>query len=261
MAIIRTDDWLKKEFGKPAEICQRLLPYFGKQNAHEIYQQLLRFGMYRPSRPASRSFEALLQTNSWGKIEKIYAIYKEKWSGPEIPVFLFPMEEEAGLFRKSERNKSGVSFPNKMFLFLAGDADEKEMEALFVHEYHHVCRLNKSPQCVEENTLLDSMIIEGLAEYAVLKSCGDQYVADWCDYYSERQILHFWREYLKDLVDCTRKEKIHDDVLYGRRPFPRLIGYAAGFFIVKDYYRKNSFSIKRSFSIPSKTYIKSSRYM
>lgn len=260
MGIIQTAQWLHKEFDRPIKICERLIPYFNELNANAIYHQLLRFGMFKPSRAAKNTFETMLKENKWDKMREIYLHYRKKWDGPEIPIFLFPIEQSGGLFRSAERTKSGVSYQDKMFLFLSGNADEKEMEALFVHEYHHVCRLNKLKGKLENYTLLDSMIIEGLAEYAVLQNCGENFLASWCRLYSDQEIYFFWNQLLKKNINTKKKEKIHDDILYGNGRFPKLAGYAAGFSIVKDYYRSNPFSAAKSFYLPAKKYIADTKY-
>jgi uncharacterized protein YjaZ len=260
MGIIATDEWLRKEFDQPRRLCDRLTPYFKKQNGNEVYRQLSLFGMYKPSMLSWHTFNQMLDDQKWSKIDKIYQSYKAKWEGPEIPVFLFPIDQGGGLFRKADRTKSGVSFPDKMFLFLSPEVDNKELEALFVHEYHHVCRLNKLKGNIQEYTLLDSIIIEGLAEYAVLKNCGIDYLADWCTMYSENQMEQIWERFLKDRLSVKKKEKLHDDLLYGNGRFPKLAGYAAGFSVVDDYYQKHPYSTKKSFSLSARKLINETKY-
>lgn len=260
MGIIHTDQWLQKEFEHPIKICERLIPYFNKLNANTIYHQLLRFGMFKPGGASKNTFEKMKKENTWSKMEKIYHKYRKKWSGPQIPIFLFPIAQGNGFFRRAEKTKSGVSFGDKMFLFLSDYTDEREMEALFVHEYHHVCRIKKLSGNVEDYTLLDSMIIEGLAEYAVLKNCGKKYNASWCSLYSEREIFSIWNRLLKHYSSTKKKEKIHDDILYGNGRFPQLGGYAAGFSIVRDYYQKHPYSAESTFSLPAKKFIEGTKY-
>ncbi len=255
MGIIRTDQWMQKEFNRPIEICERLIPFFNGQKAGAIYNQLLNFGMFKPSLASWETFENMLEENKWDKTNDIYHYFQRKWSGPDIPIFLFPIQQSGGFFRRKERGKSGVSFSDKLFLFLSQDIDQAELEALFVHEYHHVCRLNKLKGNIEDYTLLDSMIIEGLAEYAVLRHCGKKYLAEWCSLYSEDEMKYIWNKYLKDNLMIRKKNKRHDDLLYGNGRFPKLAGYAAGFWIVRNYYQKNPFLVKRSFSLPAKKFI------
>lgn len=93
------------------------------------------------------------------------------------------------MFRQADKN--GYSFEDKMFLFLPANISDEELEALFVHEYHHICRLKKTGKRVLEHTLLDSIIMEGLAEHAVLDYCGKQYLLRWNSLYSTEALEKF----------------------------------------------------------------------
>lgn len=256
MGVIRTDQWLKKEFDRPVRICQKLTPYFKGQNANEIYDQLLKFGMYRPSRSAFNNLNWMKEQKTWDKVEQLFNKYQNKWNGPDIPVFLFPIAQPGGIFfSREEKSKAGVSFPDKMFLFLSHLDDPKEIEAILVHEYHHVCRLSMLNKKMENYTLLDSIIIEGLAEYAVLKNCGKEYLANWCHMYSEKEVSNYWGKYLKNHLDKKKTERGHDELLYGGGRIPKLLGYAIGYNIVGKYYENHHYSTKLSFTIPAQKYL------
>lgn len=257
MGIIRTNEWLKAEFDNPIKICEKLIPYFKELNAKEIYHELLNYGMYRPSRGAKSYLRFMEEQNTWGKVTQIFHDYKTKWSGPDIPIFLFPLAQSRGLFVRQESTKSGVSYPDKMFLFISDLEDMKELEALFVHEYHHICRLNKLKKKMNEFTLLDSIIIEGLAEYTVERNCGPQYLANWCTMYSEKEISVFWEKYIEKFLHRKKSERIHDEILYGGGRFPNLLGYAAGYDIVNNFYKNNHYSTKLSFANPAEKYLES----
>jgi uncharacterized protein YjaZ len=255
MGIIRTDQWLEEEFDSPLKICEKLMPYFKRQKPKEIYNQLVDFGMYRPSRSALENFDWLIEQNAWDKVEQLFNKYKQKWHGPDIPVFLFPVAQSGGFFFREVKSKAGVSFPDKMFLFLSNYDDPKEVEALLVHEYHHVCRLRMLGKRIEEYSLLDSIIIEGLAEYAVLKYCGREYLADWCRMYKEKELLNFWEKYLKEQLNTKKHERKHDELLYGVGRLPKLLGYAVGYNIVERFYEIKNFSTKLSFTNPALRYL------
>ncbi|CRK83474.1 DUF2268 domain-containing protein [Neobacillus massiliamazoniensis] len=258
MGVIRTDQWLKDDFDRPIEMFKKLIPYFKGQNENKIYQQLLKFGMYRPNRLSKKNLKWMLEKNVWNKVDQLFQHYRSSWSGPDIPIFLFPLDQAGGfLIRRQESNKSGVSFPDKMFLFLSGVEDLKEIEAVFVHEFHHVCRLRKINKNMNEYTLLDSIIIEGLAEYAVMRNCGRPYIANWCRLYSASEMEHFWEQFFSRHLARRKDERIHDDLLYGGGRIPKLLGYALGFNIVENFYKNNQYSTKLSFSIPATKYIES----
>ena len=255
MGVIRTDIWLKEEFNRPANICEKLIPFFKGEDKRDIYNQLMQFGMYRPSRISKENLKFMVEQKVWDKVEQLLNKYKKKWSGPDIPIFLFPLAQSQGLFTRQEGNKSGVSYPDKMFLFISPIEDINELEALFVHEYHHVCRLRKLNQQMANYTLLDSIIIEGLAEYAVLKNCGQKYVAKWCNLYTEKEMLTFWDKYLMNKLNKRKNERGHDELLYGGGRIPILLGYAAGYSIVRKFYKNHNYSTKLSFSFPAEKYL------
>ncbi len=255
LGIIQTNQWLQEDFDRPTKICEKLRPYFNGQTSIEIYNQLKNFGMYRPSRSSRNNLNRMLHDNLWDKVEQLFLKYKSKWNGPDIPIFLFPVAQGGGFFRAEEKNKAGVSFPDKMFLFLSYYEDIKEIEALLVHEYHHACRMHLLDKKMEDFTLLDSLIIEGLAEYAVLKNCGKEYLANWCNMYSEKEIALFWKKFLKNQLDMRKNERSHDALLYGGRGIPKLLGYAVGYNIIDKYYCNHNYSTKLSFTIPADKYI------
>ncbi|WP_369010262.1 DUF2268 domain-containing putative Zn-dependent protease [Oceanobacillus alkalisoli] len=54
-----------------------------------------------------------------------------------MPIFIFPSDRS-----NTEINgKSGLSFHDKLFLFISGETSLTEIKALLTHEYYHVCRL------------------------------------------------------------------------------------------------------------------------
>jgi uncharacterized protein YjaZ len=257
MGIIQTDQWIVEEFEHPVKICEKLKSYFKGKSENDIYNLLMNFGMYRPTRSARKNFELLLEQKAWDKVEKLFNKYKQKWNGPDIPVFLFPVAQSSGFFFREAKSKAGVSFPDKMFLFLSHYENPKEVEALLVHEYHHVCRLRKLNKRMEDYTLLDSIIIEGLAEYAVLKNCGPEYLAVWCRMYKEKELIIYWDKYLKKQLDTKKHERVHDELLYGEGRLPNLLGYAMGYHIVEQFYKTHNYSTKLSFSNPAINYLDS----
>jgi uncharacterized protein YjaZ len=255
MGVIRTDSWLLNDFDNAIKICEKLQPYFKGKTAKQIYNQLLNFGMYQPSRSSKDFLHKMNEQKVWDQVERLFSKYKVKWSGPDIPVFLFPLAQSRSFFIRTDRKKGGVSFPDKMFLFLSSHEDAKEIEALFVHEYHHVCRLCKMNKKMGDYTLLDSLVIEGLAEYAVLRHCGAEYLADWCHMYSEKEITYFWSKFLKKHLDFKKNERVHDELLFGGGRVPKLLGYAVGYNIIDKYYKNHNYSTKLSFEIPAAKFV------
>jgi uncharacterized protein YjaZ len=254
LGIKETDKWLEDDFWEPEKICSRLLDEFGEQEPEPIYGYLARFGMYRPDRVNYRVYEEMAGEGAWEAAGGLLKKYRKKWNGPDIPVYIFPVNRSGSRARRTDTVKSGVSFPDKMFLFFEHAKDEKELESLFVHEYHHVCRIRAQQKKLQAYTLLDSMVLEGMAEYMVERSCGKEYLAAWCSRYSEKELGSWWEKYLKEQLEITKKEPVHDQLLFGKGRYPDLLGYAAGYKIVKQYFEKNNFSTKVSFNLKAETF-------
>ncbi|PLR78824.1 hypothetical protein CU633_03260 [Bacillus sp. V3-13] len=256
MGIVNTDAWLKRDFENPVKICSKFADLFENDHPKKIYEYLLEFGMYRPGRACKKSYLKLVERKVWTKVGGLFNKYRNLWKGPDVPVFIFPINEENRGLMKETGGKAGVSFKDKIFLFLSSAGDIKEIEALFVHEYHHVCRMHKIKKPLDEYTLLDSLIMEGLAEQAVNHYCGKKYIGNWCHLYSEKELIRYWDRYISDNLDLSRNHKKHDMLLFGTGPYPRLLGYAIGYYLISEFKKDANFSIKRSLVMPAKRFLR-----
>jgi hypothetical protein len=93
VSIEKTELWLDEHFNDPIKICSRLASSSNKKDAAELYDYLVSFGMYQPNPIAKEMFHRLKAEDSWSKVENIYVKYKTKWSGPDIPVYIFPLKK------------------------------------------------------------------------------------------------------------------------------------------------------------------------
>jgi uncharacterized protein YjaZ len=254
--VIETNMWLKEKFDHPVEICQKIIE--DKENAKDFYRYLLKFGMYNPTKNCRDTYEILEEKKVWKTVNSFYKKYRKEWNGPDVPVYIFPMYERPQLFSKSTTNKSGLSFQDKFFLFLSPNLHEKEIEALFVHEYHHVCRMNALKKEIKEYTLLDSIVLEGLAELAVRESCGINYLAEWCKLYSTEEIHQYAKKLLVDNLSIKKDTRLHNQLLFGEGNYPKMLGYATGYAIASNYRESKKISLPDTFTISSdhfKTFI------
>lgn len=212
--------------------------------------------MYKPDRRTRKTLGELEAGKFWSATEEIFRKYKRKWKGPDIPVFIFPLDQSNSKLMREGKGKSGLSFIDKMFLFLTPINDEKELEALFVHEYHHVCRMQAQKKNPAEYNLLDSIILEGLAEHAVAENCGEKYTGEWSRRYSTKILAEFWEKELNEKLSIQREDRLHDEILFGLGGRPTLLGYAIGYEIVKQYKQNGYFTEKASFKLPSNEFTK-----
>ncbi|HYK74421.1 MAG TPA: DUF2268 domain-containing protein [Pseudoneobacillus sp.] len=255
MGVEKTDIWLRDSFEHPIEICKDMCNFRKKNELEQFYQYLVRFGMYRPNPESKRIYEELVKAGMWGKVHSLYEKYKKNWNGPHVPIYIFPIDKGSRFLFKSNQSKSGVSFQDKIFLFLSNIDDIQELEALFIHEYHHVCRMNGLNKPLNEYTLLDSIIMEGLAEDAVHEQIGRKYVANWSKELTNEQFQHFWKKYFNKHLTIKKKDSLHDHLLFGKGFVPKMLGYTCGYHLVRKYREQEHFSTKASFTMLPENFI------
>ncbi len=254
MGIIRTDKWLDESFGDMRKVEDCILEaVHSKEQA--LIETLKKTGMYRPNKRTKIIYESMKDTDIWEKVDDYYQKYKKAWEGPDIPVLIFPIAMEGlGFFRSAQRRKSGLAFIDKLFLFVSAEITEKELEALFVHEYHHATRLSILGDRMENN-LGGSIVMEGLAEYAVSEYCGIQYLAPWTVKHTADDVRSRLKSNYVPNIELERDDPLHNRLLFGGGNMPKMAGYEAGYRIVKDYAEYKGVKTKALFFISAKEII------
>ncbi|MGM8215283.1 DUF2268 domain-containing protein [Bacillaceae bacterium W0354] len=251
MGVINTDQWLIE---KPDKIFTILTKYFQHANAKDIKQHLQMFGMQIPSQTYSKTLTKQLQKiHAWEIIQKEYKTLKQKWNGPDIPIFIFPSIQNNKRLIEEFNGKSGLAFKDKLFLFISKNNTPTELRALLTHEYNHVCRLNKYPKKEKDYSLLDTIIMEGMAEYAIFERFGQKYVGHWVNLYNEEQLRSMYQRFILPKLNLSKYDVRHDTFLYGFGRFPNMLGYAVGYYLVKSYLEKNDMTTDQLFTEKSET--------
>ncbi|MFB4165319.1 DUF2268 domain-containing protein [Alteribacillus sp. JSM 102045] len=245
MGVIRTDKWLIDWYDKPIKICEQVKAYFHNVKPLEIYEYFILHGMYRPPFKKENEWVKKLQNNKvWDVVTKEKQYLEETWGGPDIPIFIFPSDPHNRDLKQNYNGKSGLAFKDKLFLFLSDDNKQKEIRALFTHEYNHVCWLAKYKKNEKDYVLLDTVILEGLAENAVRERFGEEYTANWTTYYSNQTLKKLWDTLVFPNRNILPSDRKHQDILYGFRFYPKMAGYCVGYYLVKKYMLENSLICK-----------------
>lgn len=250
MSVIETQTWLNtfvkacKEqpsrepyFIQCETLCDPLKDWFSKISAEELHYHLLEQGLCEPGewKEIVTAVQKMEKINAWRLVNQEYQRLKKKWNGPEAPIFIFPIKNAHLSARKNGIKKNGVTFMGAIFLFLSPDLVREEIKAIFAHEYNHVCRLAYLDIKNEKLSLKDSLIIEGLGEFAVKELYGEKWLAPWVHLYSYEESIGLWERHFVPSLTVMGKEK-HDLFLYGdHRQLPKWIGYHIGFQIVDSY--------------------------
>ncbi|KOS63194.1 hypothetical protein FJQ98_24625 [Lysinibacillus agricola] len=243
MSVMPTDEWLnelmanhKHTHRKDLEdlqrfiLCSHLVEIFDGGYPDEILFELQQQGLFKSHEKID--IKRLKEKNVWEIVQKEFIYLEERWSGPNIPIYIFPITQEQTI-----TNKNGVAYPNAMFLYI-GELKKQELKALFAHEYNHVCRLQYLNKSLNEVTLLDSLILEGLAECAVEEIYGDKWLAPWLRHYSLDKMLEIWKEHFLPQINIQGLTN-HVEFLYGGK-LPQWIGYCIGYEIVRTYIKNHS---------------------
>lgn len=240
MSVIRTDEWLLEHYEDPIALCEKLTKLFADASAEEIYDYFTRHGMYRPLKRKSKQ----LEDKVWEFVQQDEVFLQKEWEGPDIPIYIFPSDERNKWIQKQLGGKSGLAFRDKLFLFISPDNTEDEIKAIFTHEYNHVCRLNRFDKSEEKYTLLDTIVLEGIAENAVRERLGEELTASWASFYSDKKIEKMWSDYILPKQQLLRQDYEYQAILFGHRKYPKMLGYCAGYHVVKNYMEKYSLSSK-----------------
>ncbi|MFZ3579860.1 DUF2268 domain-containing protein [Virgibacillus sp. DJP39] len=245
MSIVRTDKWLLNSHDKPVEICGRIKEQFDGATAHEIYDHLKRFGMYRlPFNNGHDRIKKLQKNNSWQIVNDEQRILQKLWDGPNVPIYIFPSDSSNKKMKREQNGKSGLAFEDKLFLFISEDTKEKELRALFTHEYNHVCRLSNYHKHERNYVLLDTIILEGLAENAVRDRFGEDLLATWTSYHSIEKLQKLWSNLIFPHRNTPKSSFKHQELLYGSQLHPNMTGYSVGYYLVNKFMQENNITFK-----------------
>jgi len=244
MSVIRTDQWLLEAYDRPIEICGKLRDLFDGAYASEIYDYLLLHGMDSPDTAGNDRIVKLQRNHVWEIVQNEAQILQEMWKGPDIPIFIFPSDISNETMRIEFNGKSGLSFKDKLFLFLSEENKEAEIKALFTHEYNHVCRLTYYPKHENDYTLFDTIILEGMAENAVRERFGEECLSSWTSLYTDKELLNMWEQLIVPNRSILKTNHNHHELVYGSPLSPKMAGYAVGYFLVKKYMKINQCTSK-----------------
>ncbi|MCC3355601.1 DUF2268 domain-containing protein [Bacillus sp. REN16] len=197
-----------------------------------------------------------LPNNVWEKVEKEYTDLLKQWSGPQVPIFIFPADATNSKIKREFNGKSGLAFNDKLFLFFSPHNTHAEIKAVLTHEYNHVCRLKKYNKKEAAFTLLDTVILEGLAENAVREHCGSASLAGWTKYYSNEELKKIVEQFIIPNRNIKRAERKYTDLLYGKGFYPKMAGYCAGYYLVQNYLESNKQQTKAILGVDSVEFVK-----
>ncbi|MBD7909485.1 DUF2268 domain-containing protein [Sporosarcina gallistercoris] len=253
MPVMKTNEWLNELYQNPIELCKKLEPLFPGISAKEIYEYFRLHGMYHER--DKREFtlvDTMIENDIWAVVEMEHLALQKKWKGPDVPIIILPSNTTDKKLMKQTNGKAGLAFSDKLFLFVPENISEHELKALFIHEYNHVCRLWHTKKEEKSYTLLDSIILEGLAEHAVRERLGDAFTASWTNLHSKGKLAKIWDEIISPQKELLKSHPLHNQFLFGWDGVPRMAGYCVGYYLVGSYLNTNHLCINDIMSVNAK---------
>ncbi|MDM5153825.1 DUF2268 domain-containing putative Zn-dependent protease [Bacillus sp. DX1.1] len=241
MGVIQTAEWLRRYYRQPEKLCEKFTKYIPLQK-ERVYRFLISKGMYRPVIEGEKEIQQLEKKRIWEELAREYEELKKWLNGPDIPIFILLSDSYNRTVQQEYNGKAGLTMRHVIFLFVSGQNTIEELKALLTHEYHHICRLHRIEKQEIDYTLLDTMIMEGLAEQAVYERHSETYCAPWTLYFSKEEAVRYWERVVKEKHEVKRGTREHDWLLNGLRMYPNMLGYGIGFHIVKDCVQLEKFS-------------------
>ena len=218
MPIIQTKYLFEELKNREQLACDLVQSIFPWTPPEAIQYELLQQGLLQNGK-------LTLSLDVWQILDQQLNELRRAWKGPDIAVYIFPIT--------SGFVKNGVAYREGIFLFVSTRLTIKELHALFAHEYHHVCRrlhLQDPP------TLMDSLIMEGLAEDAVETLFGVHALSSWTQRYSLQEVQNYWDSHFINVL-YQKGLTLHKPYLFGDNHLglPPWIGYCTGYRIVQAF--------------------------
>ncbi|WP_430786592.1 DUF2268 domain-containing protein [Virgibacillus flavescens] len=179
-------------------------------------------------------------------------------SGRSVKYGLFLLDENDDFVRDRLGGVSAFTDYNGNLCFIVYP-DEKVrsiLKSIIAHEYHHHWRIKKLGTTEKNETLLDRLVLEGLAEHFVRIELGEACLGPMMRALSEEEARTLWNtKYLEHLSDHGDKT---DPFMFGDKDqgIPLWAGYSIGYYIVKWFIEKHNFkSIEELTELPSNNFI------
>lgn len=129
------------------------------------------------------------------------------------------------------------------------------LKSVIAHEFHHHWRIAQLEINEENETLLDRLVLEGLAEHFVRIEYSDEYLGPFKDALTEKEAKSLWDTKFK--THFFDKGSLTEPFMIGNKEqgLPFWGGYSLGYYLVKWFIEKHrDLSIEELTLLPSEKY-------
>lgn len=209
-------------------IIQPIANYFQKPNPSLVQIQLLSHGLFHPEQTDKAYIRKWLEKDYKLKVTQVFNQLKQAWDGPEVNIFILPFN----LNDHSSITGSGLSFTDKILLFLSLEPEKHLIETIMTHEYSHVLRL-QTIHHEEVIQLKDAIIMEGIAEVITRRKYGKSLLPNITP--DILTIENLYKQWILPNLEIRSTHPLYQHLMYGNESMPQYLGYYIGTYLVERW--------------------------
>lgn len=189
------------------------------------------------------TYEIFEKLNVWNVLEDWFANYQKIIAHVPVEIILLMTSVDAKFIRDHMNGICAhtINYNNIiLYVYPEGDKWLESLEEICIHEYTHVVRNYnfKNNKNISNQSLLETLIEEGIAEYVVGEILGKQRIGLWSK--APIEVVNEYFPMYRDAFTITDDNEIikylHGDPGY---KIPLWLGYSVGYEIVSNYIINN----------------------
>ena len=125
MGVVRTDKWLQlywkywrqkesdieKYQWQQQTLIHPLIEHFQLKDVHSLHHYLLEIGLFHPDLDIESTLEQFHKKKWWHIVHSWFKHLQKKWAGPDVPIYLFPVEPRNEMISSKLGRKMGLTLP------------------------------------------------------------------------------------------------------------------------------------------------------
>ncbi|MGV3489385.1 MAG: DUF2268 domain-containing putative Zn-dependent protease [Tuberibacillus sp.] len=227
----------------------------------EKVEQLEFFGMTKVTTPVEQIDQQLQKMRQLGVSafiqKKLNALITAYCPDKKASVFLYPLDENDTYGRE---NLGGVSafadYDGTLTFIVYPEKDVfKVLSSVITHEFHHFWRMGHLGITEENETLLDKLVLEGLAEHFVGKVLGTDRQGPYIRALTPDQAKILWKSAFYNQLEL-KGDATNLYMFGGKSDLPMWAGYSMGYHLVQWFHERHShLTIEELTLLPSSVYV------
>ncbi|GAA4057214.1 DUF2268 domain-containing protein [Amphibacillus indicireducens] len=264
MTLFKTDqlihNYLKAEqlnlSTQQKELIEPIRAYFPDWTCRDIQTTLLKHGLFNPANSTQIILKKWLDQDYRTIVESHFNDLQKEWSGPDLSIFLFPIDVLKQNTHEFDQHISGLGFSDKIFLFCDWQTSKKWLYATLAHEYSHSIRLQKLHGNDPNIRLKDTLILEGIAECITRKLYDISLLPKSVQVNDE--LKGAFEKWIKPHLDISINHPLHHHLIYGIDPIPKYLGYSIGAYLVGQWFATQQIKVNELIYIPTDDFFEQS---